>query len=241
MGKHLHDRAGEGGGVDHQDSEQHHAAVAYRGVGVDVFEVGLDAGRECSVDNRDAGQDKENPGEVIGSLRHEVHGHTEASVTTQLHKHTSMEHRHGGRGTGMTVGAPGMEGEHGAEDTEADKAHREEEILPAFGDTLCLLDVACDIDDVPGKGLSLGRGVVIDTDEAEHKEGGTAHQHQGELHRRIFLASGAPDSDEKIHRDEGYLVEHEHREEVDADEESVDTSGKQDEPHEEVARVVNLP
>lgn len=43
-----------------------------------------------------------------------------------------------------------------------------------------------------------------------------------------------PETDEQVHRNKCYLIEHEHGEEVDADEETVYTSGEQREPHEEL-------
>lgn len=83
--------------------------------------------------------------------------------------------------------------------------------------------------------------LVVDADKREHQERRAAHEHQGELHGRILLAACAPLADEKIHRYERHLVEHEHREEVGSDEEAEHTGGKEEKPHEEVACVLNLP
>lgn len=49
--QHLQYGAGHRRLVQHQDSEQHQAAVAHRRVGVDIFQIGLLNGRKRAVDD----------------------------------------------------------------------------------------------------------------------------------------------------------------------------------------------
>ena len=68
-----------------------------------------------------------------------------------------------------------------------------------------------------------GTAEEVDAENTDNQQCRTSHKHQGELHGCIFLVAAAPYADEKIHRDERNLVEHEHGEEVGADEESKHT------------------
>ncbi len=237
MREHLHHRTGHSRLVDHQYRKEHKTAVRHRRVGVDIFEVGLHTGREGSVDNRYTGQDKEYPGEVVGRLGHQIHCHAEAAVASELHQHAGVKHRHCRRRTCVTVGAPCVEGEHRAQHTESDKCHREEEILPALFDVAFMRY----LDNVPGVSAVRHLGVVVDADQTEHQEGRAAHEHKGQLHRRVFLAARAPHADEKIHRDKSHLIEHEHREKVHRDEEAVDTRREEYQPKEERSGIVDFP
>ena len=130
----------------------------------------------------------------------------------------------------MTVGAPCVEGEHCAENTETYECTAEEEVLPSGIHGV----VAGDLKDIPSEFATLGSGVPVDTDETDHEECGAAHEHKGKLHCGVFLAACAPNADEQIHRDERYLIEHEHREDVDGDEEAEHTGREECEPEEEV-------
>ena len=75
-------------------------------------------------------------------------------------------------------------------------------------------------------------GTVEDAEDTAHEEGGTAHEHEGQLHGGILLAAATPHADEKVHRDEGYLIEHEHGEHVDRDEEAEHAHAEKREPKE---------
>ena len=61
MRKHLQYGAGAGGTVHHQNGEKYQAAVRYGRVGIDVFQVGLYAGGECTIHYGDARQHEEYP------------------------------------------------------------------------------------------------------------------------------------------------------------------------------------
>ena len=137
----------------------------------------------------------------------------------------------------MAVGAPCVEGEHGAENAEANECHREKECLPAVADSIVLGN----LENVPCKLSAFGSAMVVYADEAEHQECRSTHEHKGELHGRVVLAAGTPDTDEKIHGDKGDFIEHEHREEVDADEEAEHAGGKEDEPEEEFLGLLDFP
>ena len=95
--------------------------------------------------------------------------------------------------------------------------------LPGYGCCVLLKDVHC--------GTSIEE---VDTYQSEDDESGTSHKHKSKLHCCILLTTGTPVTDKKVHRDKGYLIEHEHREEVDADEETIYSGGEQCEPHEEL-------
>ena len=74
----------------------------------------------------------------------------------------------------------------------------------------------------------------INTYKTENDKGRTSHKHQGELHRSILLIARSPETNEKVHRNQCYLIEHEHGKEVDADEETIYTCRKEHKPHEEL-------
>ena len=228
MAEHLEHSTGAGRLVEHQDGEQHEAAVRHGTVGVDVLEVGLHTGAEGTVDHGDAREDEEYPTELVGSLGHEVHGNAEAAVATQLHEYAGMQHRHGRGGRSVTVGAPCVEGEEGSEHTETDEGEGEPEALLGKGNGMGAARVVGNLDNVHG----LATGTVEDAEDAAHEEGRAAHEHEGELHGCILLAATTPHANEQVHGDEGYLVEHEHGEHVDRDEEAEHTEAQQGEPKE---------
>ena len=83
--------------------------------------------------------------------------------------------------------------------------------------------------------------MIVDADKAEHQEGRAAHKHKGQLHGAVLLAACTPESDEKVHRDECDLIEHEHGEKVDRDEEAIDTCREENQPEEEFLGLGNFP
>ena len=108
-----------------------------------------------------------------------------------------------------------MEREQSTKYTETDEHKWEQHVLNCRRDVVVvgnLKDVHC-------------RGTVeeVDAHQAEDDEGGTTHKHQRKLHGCILLATRTPETNQEVHRDEGNLVEHEHGEEVDRDEETVNT------------------
>src|SRR3712207_7484802 len=52
-----------------------------------------------------------------------------------------------------------------------------------------------------------------DAENTDQQKSGTAHQHERQLHGGIFLPPRSPDTDEQIHGDQRYFVEHERSEE----------------------------
>ena len=117
-----------------------------------------------------------------------------------------------------------MEGEKGTQHTEADEDEGEEHLLCLHGDVVHL----CNLQYVH----RCGTAEEIDAEDADDEEGRTTHQHQRELHGCIFLVAATPYTNEQVHGDEGYLVEHEHGEQVGADEEAKHTSGEEGETQE---------
>ena len=224
VAQHLQHGARGGRLVHHQDGEEHQSAVRHRRVGVDILEVGLHAGRKGAVNHRNRRQDDEYPAQLVRRLRQQVHRHAETAVPAELHQHPGVEHRHGRRGRGVAVGAPGVEGEQGPQHAEAHEDEREPDEL--FGEGYVVQPG--DLHDVH----RLGARTEIDAQYADQQEGRAAHEHQRQLHGRILLAAAAPDTDQQVHRDERHLVEEEHREEVHRDEEPEDADAQQAEPQE---------
>ena len=140
-----------------------------------------------------------------------------------------MEHRHSGRGRGMTIGRPCVEREQGSQHTEADEDEGEEGILNGHRNGVRRLG---DGVDVHGEHAAVDAVEVVDAEDAKDEQGRAAHQHQGQLHGRILLAARAPHANEQVHGDEGYLIEHKHGEHVGADEEAEHTRRQQGEPEE---------
>ena len=160
----------------------------------------------------------------MGCLGHQVDGHTEAAISAELHEHACVEHRHSRGGRGVTVGRPCVEREERAKHAESDEDEREEYLLYVNGNIVHgsnLLDVHCRC-----------TAEIVDSEDSDDKQGRASHKHQSELHGSILLVSATPHTDEKIHRDESNLIEHEHSEHIGADEEAVNTGREQCEPKE---------
>ena len=219
MAQHLQHGAGAGRLIEHQNGEEHEAAVRHGGVGVDILQVGLHAGGESTVNHGDTREDKENPAEFVGSLGHEVHGDAEAAVAAELHEHAGVEHRNGGRRGSVAVGTPRVEGEECAEHAETDKREREPDALLREVDGVGTARLVGNLDDVH-RGCARS---VEDAEDAAHEESRTAHEHERELHGRIFFAPAAPYANQEVHGNERDFIEHEHGEHVHGDEEAEHT------------------
>ena len=133
-----------------------------------------------------------------------------------------MKHRYGSRRRSVTVGAPCVEGEQCAQYAESQESHREEDLL-VFGRDFQLRDFK----HVHG----FGSGTVEDTQDTDEQECRATHQHQGQLHGRIFFSAASPHTDKEVHRNQSHLVEHEHGEQVGRNKESEYTGAQQGEPH----------
>ena len=236
--EHLQHRTGHRRGIEHEDGEEHHTAVAHTRVSVDILEVGLHTSAQRTIDDAGTREQQENPSQLVGGKRHQIDGDAETAVTSQFHQHTRVEHRHRRGRRGMTIGRPCMEWEHGTQHAEADKCQREQQILPIVRNGI----VMCNIQDVHRQGLTSRCRVEIDTNQAEHQEGRATHQHQRQFHRAIVLVTTTPHTNEQVHGNQSNLIEHEHREQVNRDKETEHTRGQQEEPHEELTRHgVHLP
>ena len=224
VAQHLQNRSRSGRSVHHQNGEEHQPAVRHRRIGIDILEVGLHAGRQSPVDDRDCRQDDEYPTQFVRRLRHQVHRHAETAVTAQLHQHPGMEHRHRRRSRGMAVGTPRMEREQRAQHAEPDEDQRKPDILLRERNAVQLRDF---------QNIHRRRpGAEIDAQNADQQQRRTAHEHQRQLHGGILLAAAAPDAYQQVHRDQRHLVEHEHREEVHRDKEPENADAQQAEPEE---------
>ena len=110
----------------------------------------------------------------------------------------------------MTVGRPCVEREHRAKHAESYECANKQCVLPVE-----VYAVLCNLNKVHRMAC-----VIVDAEDADKKQCRAAHKHKGQLHRSIVLVAAAPHSDEKIHRDERNLIEHEHCEQVNRDEEA---------------------
>ena len=119
-----------------------------------------------------------------------------------------------------------MEREQGSEHSESDEDYREPDALEIHRYIVHL----CYFQNVHGRCSR----AEVDAEDTYKKQGRSTHEHQGQLHGRILLAAASPYSYEKIHRDEGHFVEHEHGKEVDRDEKSEYSHAQEAEPHEEL-------
>ena len=119
-----------------------------------------------------------------------------------------------------------MEREQRAKHAETDEHEREQHVLNGCRDVV----VVRNLKDVHRRSTV----EEVDAYQAKDDERRTAHKHQRKLHGCILLATRTPETNEKVHRDECHLVEHEHGEEVDRDEETVNTCREKSEPHEEL-------
>ena len=198
--------------------------MRYGRVGIDVLQVGLHASGECAVHYGDTRQYEEYPAQLLCGFGHQVHGDAEAAVAAQLHQYACMQHTDGGRCGCMTVGAPGMEREQSAQHAETEEGKREPDALLLHGNIVQLGY----LQQVHGGGAA----TEVDTEDTDKQESGTAHQHQRQFHGSVFLASRTPYANQQVHRDERYLVEHEHGEQVGRDKETEHTHRQQGEPQE---------
>ena len=115
----------------------------------------------------------------------------------------------------MTIGRPCVEREHGTEHTKSDKDEGEEHLLNFNGNVV----QGCNLKHIHGGGTR----EEIDAQDSQNEQCRTTHEHERELHGRIFLGTTSPHADEQIHGDEGNLIEHEHGEQVYRDKEPVNT------------------
>ena len=112
----------------------------------------------------------------------------------------------------MTVRAPRMEGEQGAQHAKSQEGEWEPDAL--------LFNRYVVQGGYFGEVHRGGAATVVDAQDAYQQEGRTAHQHQRQLHGGVFLAARTPYADEQIHRYQGHFIEHEHGEQVDGNKET---------------------
>ena len=106
----------------------------------------------------------------------------------------------------MTIRRPCVEREQGTQHTEADEDEGEEHLLNLNGDIVHSSNLV----DVHRRSAA----EEVDAKNTDNQQGRTTHQHECQLHGRVLLATRAPNTNQQVHGNQGYLVEHEHREEV---------------------------
>ncbi len=74
----------------------------------------------------------------------------------------------------------------------------------------------------------------INAQDTHQQDHGRTHQHEGQLHGRIFFPSTSPDADQQIHRDQRRLIKKEQGEQIQRDEKAEDSGGKQAVPQEKL-------
>ena len=121
-----------------------------------------------------------------------------------------------------------MEWEQSSKNTETDEEQWEEYILNALRNSVSTMGMVSDIQDFE----CLSTTVEVDTQDTDNQKSRTTHQHQSQLHGRILLCTTTPYTDEEIHRNQRNLIEHEHGEHVNRDEETIYTDAQESEPEE---------
>ena len=126
----------------------------------------------------------------------------------------------------MTVGTPCVEREKSAKHSKTDKRQGEPNALLreiySMGAT-CLIGYFNDIH----RGAA---GTIEYTEDAYHQESGPPHKHQCQFHGGIFLFAASPNSDEQVHGDQCYFIEHEHGKHIHCDKEAEHSHAQQCEP-----------
>ena len=123
----------------------------------------------------------------MSSLGQKEHCYTETAVTSELHEHAGMEHRHSRRRRSMAVRTPRMEREQCTKHAETNEHEREEHLLEVNRDVVH----PSNFKHVHRRGTT----AEVNAEDAKDEQRRTAHEHQGQLHGRIFLMAAAPNAD----------------------------------------------
>ena len=127
--EHLHAGAQHAVRVEGGKTHQHQAHVRNRGKTDDIFEIGLHHGDKRAVDHVDQRQ-QDDPGHPeLGAFGQQHDADPQGCKSAQLHQHTRMEHRDGGRCCHVTIRAPVVEGEDAAQHGETQEDEREPQLL----------------------------------------------------------------------------------------------------------------
>ena len=124
----------------------------------------------------------------------------------------------------MTIGRPCVEREHSPQHAESHESHREQEVLPVHGD----ITVLGNFDYIH----RMEPRLIIDTQDTDHQQSRTTHQHQGQFHCRIVLSAASPNTYQQVHGNKRHFVEHEHGKKVHRNKETEYTGRQQHEPQE---------
>jgi hypothetical protein len=194
--------------------------VADRGVGDQLFQVGLRHGAQRAVDDVDDAQDRHGHGEIDGDVGEDRERDPHHAVGAHLQEDARQDDRDRGRSLVVGVGKPGMEREELDLDREA-----EEQAEPQEDPDVEPLDpgvvrglVQC-MDQAEGV-LAGGRvrRVKVERQHDDQHQDRAGQGVQEELDGRVFLAGAAPHADEEVHRQEHHFPEHIEEEEVEGDE-----------------------
>src|SRR5213080_261016 len=201
----------EGGHAEHDV-----AHVADARVGDELLQIRLCHRHDRAVDDVEGAEGGEAPeGEAVAApRRRERRGRQDAVVDPQdavgahLEEHPREDDRNRGRRLDVRVGEPGVEGESGNLDREADEEGEPEEDLHPERDAV--VDQRGELGHVERVRI---RGEVEVEDRDQHED--RAEQRvEEELDRRIFPSRAAPDADQEVHRKEHRLPEDEEEEEI---------------------------
>ena len=128
----------------------------------------------------------------------------------------------------MTIGAPCVEWEQCTQHTESDEDEWEEDVLDVTRNAV----VSCDCGQLKGVVAAVDTIKVVDTQQSKDQQGRASHQHQGQLHGRVLLATRPPYTNQQVHWNQSHLVEHKHSKQVGRDKETIHTCREQGEPQE---------
>src|SRR5438132_1031572 len=201
----------EGGHAEHDV-----AHVADARVGDELLQIRLCHRHDRAVDDVEGAEGGEAPeGEAVAApRRRERRGRQDAVVDPQdavgahLEEHPREDDRDRGRELDVRVGEPGVEGEGGNLDREADEEGEPEEDL--YPERDAIVDQRGELGHVERVRI---RGEVEVEDRDQHEDRAEERVEE-ELDRRILPSRAAPDADQEVHREEHRLPEDEEEEEI---------------------------
>ena len=134
MVKHLQDAALNPLHIQGKETEHDEPEVGNGGEGNQAFQVFLDHADQGSIDDADDGQDGDQGNQLVRSLGEERDAEPQEPVGSHLQEDCGQQDGPHGRGFGVGIGQPGMEGEHGNLDGEGQAKSQEQPELDVLRD-----------------------------------------------------------------------------------------------------------
>ncbi len=205
MGEHLKQGAPETVCVQSGETQQNKSHMAHARVSDHFLEIGLGKRHESAVHDPDQGENRHGRPEPHGRLREKGIAETEKAVSPHLEQDSCQDDADGGRGFHMRVRKPGVERENRDLDREAQKKCHKSDLLE---------QESARHSHKPGQVEGVRRGREINGQDAQKHEEASGEGKEEKLDRGIFAPGPAPDSDQKIHRNEHDFPNHIKKEKV---------------------------